>query len=110
MIDYTAYRRRLMRLNSKEAWVENSIAEMAQLSRQILVELTQALNGFSSLEAPALVAALDRYKAALLAAMDEDDNSAEIQRAADELSSTMQFTFVCLKNKGDLNAEQGTDR
>lgn len=104
MIDYNAYRRKIASLVDTENREEKAAAAMAKLSMEILEQFIRLANGFSLMEAPALIAALDRYKSMLLDTADE--NRKEIQEVADEVNRLTQVTFACVKERRDLNADQ----
>lgn len=103
MIDYNAFRRKVYRLKGAENGKEKAAAAMAQLSGEILAQLVQTTNGFSLMEAPALVAALDRYKAILLDTVDHDRK--DLQEVADEINQLTTVTFACVKERRNLDAD-----
>lgn len=104
MIDYNAYHRKIVSLMDAENRSEKAADAMAQLSVEILHQIIQLTNGFSIIEVPVLVAALDRYKSMLLDTADESRK--EIQEVADEVNRLTQVAFVCVKERRDLNADQ----
>ena len=104
MIDYNAYHRKIVSLMDAENRSEKAAEAMAQLSVKILHQIIQLTNGFSIIEVPALVAALDRYKSMLLDTVDMDRK--DIQDVADEVNRLTQVTFACVKERRDLNADQ----
>lgn len=103
MIDYNAYRRKIYRLKNAENQSEKAAAAMVQLSGEILAQLVQMTNGFNLLEAPALVAALDRYKAILLDTVDHDRKN--IQEVADEINQHTTVAYACIKERRNLDAD-----
>lgn len=103
MIDYNAYRRKIYRLKNAENQSEKAAAAMVQLSGEILEQLVQMTNGFNLLEAPALVAALDRYKAILLDTVDRDRKN--IQEVADEINQHTTVAYACIKERRNLDAD-----
>lgn len=102
MIDYTAYRRKMASLKDAENCGEKAAA-MVQLSMEILEQFIRLANGFSLMEAPALIAALDRYKSMLLDTLNED--RMDIQKVADEVNQLTQVALVCVKERRDSDAE-----
>lgn len=102
MIDYNAYRRKIASLVDTENREEKAAA-MVQLSMEILEQFIRLANGFSLMEAPALIAALDRCKSILLDTVNED--RIDIQKTADEVNQLVQVAFVCVKERRDLDAE-----
>ena len=103
MIDYNAYHRKIVSLMDAENRSEKAADAMAQLSVEILHQIIQLTNGFSIIEVPVLVAALDRYKSMLLDTADESRK--EIQEVADEVNRLTQVAFVCVKERRDSDAE-----
>lgn len=103
MIDYNAYRRKIASLKGVDNRGEKAAAAMVQLSGEILAQLVQMTNGFNLLEAPALVAALDRYKAILLDTVDHDRKN--IQEVADEINQHTTVAYACIKERRNLDAE-----
>lgn len=103
MIDYNAYRRKIASSKGVDNRGEKAAAAMVQLSGEILAQLVQMTNGFNLLEAPALVAALDRYKAILLDTVDHDRKN--IQEVADEINQHTTVTYTCIKERRNLDAE-----
>lgn len=103
MIDYNAYRRKIYRLKNAENQSEKAAAAMVQLSGEILEQLVQMTNGFNLLEAPALVAALDRYKAILLDTVDRDRKN--IQEVAGEINQHTTVAYACIKERRNLDAD-----
>lgn len=103
MIDYNAYRRKVYRLKNAENQSEKAAAAMVQLSGEILEQLVQMTNGFNLLEAPALVAALDRYKAILLDTVDHDRK--DLQEVADEINQLTTVTYACVKERRNPGAD-----
>ena len=103
MIDYNAFRRKVYRLKGAENGKEKAAVAMSQLSGEILAQLVQTTNGFSVMEAPALVAALDRYKAILLDTVDHDRKN--IQEVADEINQHTTVAYACIKERRNLDAE-----
>ena len=103
MIDYNAYRRKIASLVDAENREEKAAAAMAQLSMEILQQFIRLTNGFSLMEAPALIAALDRCKSILLDTVNED--RMDIQKTADEVNQLVQVAFVCVKERRDSDAE-----
>lgn len=103
MIDYNAFRRKIASLKGVDNQGEKAAAAMVQLSGEILAQLIQTTNGFNLLEAPALVAALDRYKAILLDTVDHDRKN--IQEVADEINQHTTVTFACVKERRNLDAD-----
>lgn len=102
MIDYNAYRRKIASLVDVENREEKAAAAMVQLSMEILEQFIQLANGFSLMEAPALIAALDRCKSMLL---DTVEDRMDIQKVADEVNQLTQVAFVCVKERSDSDAE-----
>lgn len=103
MIDYNAYRRKIASLKGVDNQDEKAAAAMVQLSGEILAQLVQMTNGFNLLEAPALVAALDRYKAILLDKVDHDRKN--IQEVADEINQLTTVAYACIKERRNLDAD-----
>lgn len=103
MIDYNAYHRKIVSLMDAENRSEKAADAMAQLSVEILHQIIQLTNGFSIIEAPALVAALDRYKAILLDTVDHDRKN--IQEVADEINQHTTVAYACIKERRNLDAD-----
>ncbi len=103
MIDYNAYRRKIACLKGVDNRGEKAAAAMSQLSGEILARLIQTTNGFSVMEAPALVAALDRYKAILLDTVEHDRK--DLQEVADEINRHTKVTYACIRERRNPDAE-----
>lgn len=103
MIDYNAYRRKIDRLQNAENGEEKIFAAMVPLSGEILAQLIRITNGFTIMEAPALVAALDRYKTLLMDTVDHDPK--DIQKVADEINQYATVSITCTKERMNLDAD-----
>ena len=104
-IDYSGFRKRMIEAACRRK-VEDTMRLTSELESEMITRINDLVGSFGRVEALALIAALDRYKAMVMDMIVQSGESrAFIQSCADELNESTIITYVSVKKEEEVNLD-----
>ena len=104
-IDYSGFRKRMIEAACRRK-VEDTMRLTSELESEMITRINDLVGSFGRVEALALIAALDRYKAIVMDTIVQSGESRSLlQSAADQLNESTCITYINLKKKAEVKPD-----